>query len=150
MTLQIIELLAELASTLFTGAAVYITAIEHPARLSCVTQIAATEWAPRVEALPRGKRQTATRSVETPRCLSSVSGSSRRGYLRFLSCRFGAGLAAVTTASRRFATPVTFRTGARRAHLVGISAILLRHAGIQSADDFILDTAQRSVIPITS
>jgi uncharacterized membrane protein len=46
MTLQIIELLAVLACTLFTGAAVYITAVEHPARLSCGTQIAATEWAP--------------------------------------------------------------------------------------------------------
>lgn len=49
MTLQIIELLAVLACTLFTGAAVYITAVEHPARLSCGTQIAATEWAPRVD-----------------------------------------------------------------------------------------------------
>jgi uncharacterized membrane protein len=46
MKLQIIELLAVLACTLFTGAAVYITAVEHPARLSCGTQIAATEWAP--------------------------------------------------------------------------------------------------------
>jgi hypothetical protein len=46
MKLQIIELLAVLACTLFTGAAVYITAVEHPARLSCGTQIAAIEWAP--------------------------------------------------------------------------------------------------------
>jgi hypothetical protein len=47
MTLQqLIELTAVLASTLFTGAAVYISAVEHPARLSCGTELAATEWAP--------------------------------------------------------------------------------------------------------
>jgi len=46
MTPQIIELVAVLSCTLFTGAAVYITAVEHPARLSCGTEIAATEWAP--------------------------------------------------------------------------------------------------------
>jgi hypothetical protein len=46
MTLRFIELFAVLACTLFTGAAVYITAVEHPARLSCGTQIAFTQWAP--------------------------------------------------------------------------------------------------------
>ena len=46
MTPQVIELMAVLACTLFTGAAVYITAVEHPARLSCGTEIAATQWAP--------------------------------------------------------------------------------------------------------
>jgi uncharacterized membrane protein len=40
------ELIAVLASTWFTGAAVYITAVEHPARMSCGTEVAATEWAP--------------------------------------------------------------------------------------------------------
>ena len=46
MTTLFLELLAVLACTLFTGAAVYITAVEHPARLSCGTEIAAIEWAP--------------------------------------------------------------------------------------------------------
>jgi hypothetical protein len=46
MTPQLIELLAVLGCTLFTGAAVYISAVEHPARLSCGTEIAATQWAP--------------------------------------------------------------------------------------------------------
>jgi uncharacterized membrane protein len=46
MTPQLIELVAVLGSTLFTGAAVYISAVEHPARLSCGTELAATEWAP--------------------------------------------------------------------------------------------------------
>lgn len=35
-----------LACTLFAGAAVYINAVEHPARMSCGTEIAATEWVP--------------------------------------------------------------------------------------------------------
>jgi hypothetical protein len=35
-----------LSCTLFTGAALYIAAVEHPARLSCGTEIAATQWAP--------------------------------------------------------------------------------------------------------
>jgi uncharacterized membrane protein len=46
MTPHLIELMAVLACALFTGAAVYITVVEHPARLSCGTEIAATQWAP--------------------------------------------------------------------------------------------------------
>jgi hypothetical protein len=46
MTPHLIELMAVLACTLFAGAAVYITGVEHPARLSCGTEIAATQWAP--------------------------------------------------------------------------------------------------------
>jgi len=46
MTPNVVELVAVLACTLFTGAAVYVTAVEHPARLSCGTEIAATQWAP--------------------------------------------------------------------------------------------------------
>ena len=46
MTPQFIEPVAILACTMFTGAAVYISAVEHPARLSCGTEAAAAEWAP--------------------------------------------------------------------------------------------------------
>jgi uncharacterized membrane protein len=46
MTTQVIELVAVLACTWFAGAAIYITAVEHPARLSCGTEIAVTQWAP--------------------------------------------------------------------------------------------------------
>jgi uncharacterized membrane protein len=44
--LDFAELIAVLACSWFAGAAVYITAVEHPARMSCGTEIAATQWAP--------------------------------------------------------------------------------------------------------
>lgn len=37
---------AALFCTLFTGAALYINLVEHPARLSCGTEAAARQWAP--------------------------------------------------------------------------------------------------------
>jgi hypothetical protein len=43
---QIAEFIAVLACAMFTGAAVYITFVEHPARMQCGTEIAATEFAP--------------------------------------------------------------------------------------------------------
>jgi hypothetical protein len=46
MTPQFVEVVTVLACTLFTGAAVYITAVEHPARLSCGVEAAVAEWAP--------------------------------------------------------------------------------------------------------
>ncbi|GAB3390654.1 DUF1772 domain-containing protein [Azotobacter armeniacus] len=44
--LQAAQFLATLCCTLFTGAAVYINLVEHPARMGCATEIAATVWAP--------------------------------------------------------------------------------------------------------
>jgi uncharacterized membrane protein len=44
--LDFAELIAVLACAWFAGAAVYITAVEHPARLSCGTEVAVTQWAP--------------------------------------------------------------------------------------------------------
>ena len=43
---QIAEFIAVLSCALFTGAAVYITFIEHPARMQCGVELAATEFAP--------------------------------------------------------------------------------------------------------
>jgi hypothetical protein len=43
---QFAEFIAVLSCALFTGAAVYITFIEHPARMQCRVEIAATEFAP--------------------------------------------------------------------------------------------------------
>src|SRR5262249_60271985 len=39
-------IMGTLAAGLFAGAAVYISAVEHPARLSCGTELALAEFAP--------------------------------------------------------------------------------------------------------
>ena len=43
---MILELLATLSAGLFTGAAIYINLVEHPARMQCGTALAVTEFAP--------------------------------------------------------------------------------------------------------
>ena len=43
---QIAEFVAVLACSLFTGAAVYLTLVEQPARMECGVEIAATEFPP--------------------------------------------------------------------------------------------------------
>ena len=40
------QIVATLASGIFSGAAVYINFVEQPARLSCGVQLAVTEWRP--------------------------------------------------------------------------------------------------------
>src|SRR5882762_1428099 len=44
--LALSESLALLASGLFTGAALYVSFVEHPARMQCGTRLAITEFAP--------------------------------------------------------------------------------------------------------
>jgi len=41
-----LEVLATVCAGLFAGAAIYITAVEHPARLACGTALAVQEFAP--------------------------------------------------------------------------------------------------------
>lgn len=43
---QIAEFISVLACALFAGASVYINLVEHPARMECGVEIAATEFAP--------------------------------------------------------------------------------------------------------
>jgi hypothetical protein len=43
---KVFEIIATLATGIFTGAAVYITLVEHPARMECGTKLAATEFGP--------------------------------------------------------------------------------------------------------
>jgi len=44
--LAVFDFVAALATALFAGAAIYINLVEHPARMVCSTEIAATVWAP--------------------------------------------------------------------------------------------------------
>jgi hypothetical protein len=41
-----VSIIAALCAGVFAGAAIYITAVEHPARLSCGTELALREFAP--------------------------------------------------------------------------------------------------------
>lgn len=41
-----LELIAMVSAGLFAGAAMYITFVEHPARLECGTELAVTEFVP--------------------------------------------------------------------------------------------------------
>jgi hypothetical protein len=45
----LLEILATLAAGLFAGAALYVTAVEHPARMSCGSVLAVTEFRPSYE-----------------------------------------------------------------------------------------------------
>lgn len=42
----VVQFIAVLATTIFAGAAIYINLVEHPARMGCSTELAATQWAP--------------------------------------------------------------------------------------------------------
>ena len=42
----LLEMLSTLSAGLFTGAAIYINLVEHPARIECGTSLAITEFAP--------------------------------------------------------------------------------------------------------
>lgn len=41
-----LQFIATLSTVLFTGASIYISFVEHPARMGCDTKTAATVWAP--------------------------------------------------------------------------------------------------------
>lgn len=43
---EIMEFLATLCAAIFAGAAIYINAVEHPARMSCGIKLALSEWTP--------------------------------------------------------------------------------------------------------
>ena len=44
--LHLTQFVATISCAIFAGAAIYINLVEHPARMSCGTQIAVTVWAP--------------------------------------------------------------------------------------------------------
>lgn len=44
--LAIVQFIAIFSTMIFAGAATYINLVEHPARMGCSTELAATQWAP--------------------------------------------------------------------------------------------------------
>ena len=42
----VLQLVATLSAGLFAGAALYITLVEHPARMQCGTRLAVSEFGP--------------------------------------------------------------------------------------------------------
>ncbi|HYT15164.1 MAG TPA: DUF1772 domain-containing protein [Burkholderiales bacterium] len=44
--LAVVEFIAVVSCALFSGAAIYVNLVEHPARMGCDTKTAATVWAP--------------------------------------------------------------------------------------------------------
>jgi len=46
VVLSVAQFVSTLTCILFAGAAIYINLVEHPARMSSSTEIAATVWAP--------------------------------------------------------------------------------------------------------
>ena len=70
--LQACQIVATLSSTLFAGAAIYISLVEHPARMGCSTETAATVWAPSY------KRATL---MQAPLALVGALGAAASWYL---------------------------------------------------------------------
>ncbi|HET6176256.1 MAG TPA: DUF1772 domain-containing protein [Candidatus Sulfotelmatobacter sp.] len=62
---QIAELIAVLSCSLFTGAAVYVSLVEHPARMQCGVEIAATVFRPSY------RRATIMQATSAALCLLS-------------------------------------------------------------------------------
>src|SRR5215510_13142781 len=44
--LFLLKFITYYACALFAGAALYVSLVEHPARMQCETRVAATQWAP--------------------------------------------------------------------------------------------------------
>ena len=66
---DLLGMVATLASALFAGAALYVSLVEHPARLSCGTETAYREWAPSYK---RGTVMQASLAV-----LAAATGTAR-------------------------------------------------------------------------
>jgi hypothetical protein len=73
------EFVATLCAGLFAGAAIYITLVEHPARLECGTALAATEFGPSY------RRATVLQaSLAALGCLAALTGWARGAGLPVL------------------------------------------------------------------
>jgi hypothetical protein len=64
-------IVATVCARLFAGAAIYINAVEHPARLSCGTELAVREFAPSYHRatlmqVPLARRERTDAAIATP------------------------------------------------------------------------------------
>jgi|SRR5215472_9164299 len=109
MMRQIAEFVAVLSCSLFTGAAVYITFIEHPARMQCGVEIAATEFAP--------SYRRATVMQATCAAFGLLSSIAAWAIRRFIDERMEAGFSVIELADivglrpQRFAQKVRMASG---------------------------------------
>jgi hypothetical protein len=62
---ELLALIATLAAALFAGAALYISAVEHPARMQLDTRAAAAQWAPSYQRATRMQAPLAVVSALT-------------------------------------------------------------------------------------
>src|SRR5215469_15506413 len=117
---QIAEFIAVLTCALFTGAAVYITFVEHPARMQCGVEIAATEFAPSYRRATLMQATCAALGL-----LTSVAAWLSGASFWWLVARVTLGsvipftLIAILPTNKRLLSPTLDRRSAEAEHLLG-------------------------------
>ncbi len=97
---QIAEFVSVLSCALFTGAAVYINLVGHPARMQCGVELAATEFAPSyVEA----RSCTSERDLPAPALLLRGRRDERQHFVANVCC------SRLTSEDVRLAKPTALR-----------------------------------------
>jgi len=110
---------ATLAAGIFAGAAIYVSAIEHPARLSCGTEIAVREFAPSYR---RGAIMQASLAIAG--CVTGVIGGWLRSDITSVVAALLLGtvvaftLIVILPINKRLLDPTLDARGAEAAHLL--------------------------------
>ena len=110
---------ATLAAGIFAGAAIYVSAIEHPARLSCGTEIAVREFVPSYR---RGAIMQASLAIAG--CVAGVIGSWLRSDITSVVAALLLGtvvaftLIVILPINKRLLDPTLDARGTEAAHLL--------------------------------
>ena len=110
---------ATLAAGIFAGAAIYVSAIEHPARLSCGTEIAVREFVPSYR---RGAIMQASLAIAG--CVAGVIGGWLRSDITSVVAALLLGtvvaftLIVILPINKRLLDPTLDARGAEAAHLL--------------------------------
>ena len=113
------ELLATVCAGLFAGAAIYVSLVEHPARLECGTELAVREFGPSYR---RGAVMQA--SLAAIGCLAGILGWAQRGGQPLLIGAVALGLAipftllVILPTNKRLLDPALDRTSSEAAQLL--------------------------------